>query len=150
MAFKASSCSALLRPFLLCFAMMVNLPWLMGSFPNFLRPTCSYTECRLRLLFVSDYSDLFFFRVLFFSVRFALIYSVGLASVAVASTSPLFSGSFPEPCPVSDPSATRQGSGIFFIPWDLMLPLLPVSPLVLYPSASSLDRMRFLSSVLCI
>ena len=27
--------------------MMVNLPCLMGSCPNFLRPTCSYTECPL-------------------------------------------------------------------------------------------------------
>ena len=29
--------------------MMVNLPCLMGSCPNFLRPTCSYTECQLSL-----------------------------------------------------------------------------------------------------
>ena len=51
--------------------MMVNLPCLQGSCPNFLRPTCSYTECqlsflagsmpygeyscRLQLLFVFDY-----------------------------------------------------------------------------------------------
>ena len=55
----------------LCFAMMVNLPCLQGSCPNFLRSTCSYTECqlsfhtgsmsygvyscRLQLLFVLDY-----------------------------------------------------------------------------------------------
>jgi hypothetical protein len=30
--------------------MMVNLPCLMGSCPNFLRPTCSYTECRLSFI----------------------------------------------------------------------------------------------------
>jgi len=30
--------------------MMVNLPCLKGSCPNFLRPTCSYTECSLSLL----------------------------------------------------------------------------------------------------
>ena len=52
--------------------MMVNLPCLQGSRPNFLRPTCSYTEyqlsfqtgsmpyggysCRLQLLFMFDYS----------------------------------------------------------------------------------------------
>ena len=30
--------------------MMVNLPCLQGSRPNFLRPTCSYTECRLSFL----------------------------------------------------------------------------------------------------
>ncbi len=30
--------------------MMVNLPCLMGSCPNFLRPTCSYTECWLSFL----------------------------------------------------------------------------------------------------
>ena len=29
---------------------MVNLPCLMGSCPNFLRPTYSYTECRLSFL----------------------------------------------------------------------------------------------------
>ena len=29
--------------------MMVNLPCLMGSCPNFLRPTYSYTECWLSL-----------------------------------------------------------------------------------------------------
>ena len=34
----------------LCFAMMVNLPCLQGSHPNFLRPTCSYTECQLSFL----------------------------------------------------------------------------------------------------
>lgn len=31
-------------------AMMVNLPCLVGSCPNFLRTTCSYTECRLSSL----------------------------------------------------------------------------------------------------
>ena len=30
--------------------MMVNLPCLKGSCPNFLRPTCSYTECSLSFL----------------------------------------------------------------------------------------------------
>ncbi len=30
--------------------MMVNLPCLKGSCPNFLRPTCSYTECPLSFL----------------------------------------------------------------------------------------------------
>ena len=30
--------------------MMMNLPCLMGSWPNFLRPTCSYTECWLSFL----------------------------------------------------------------------------------------------------
>ena len=30
--------------------MMVNFPCLMGSCPNFLRPTCSYTECPLSFL----------------------------------------------------------------------------------------------------
>ena len=30
--------------------MMVNLPWLTGSCPNFLRPTYPYTECRLSSL----------------------------------------------------------------------------------------------------
>nr|WP_285948138.1 hypothetical protein [Bacteroides intestinalis] len=30
--------------------MMVNLPCLKGSCPNFLRPTCPYTECPLSFL----------------------------------------------------------------------------------------------------
>ena len=30
--------------------MMVNLPCLKGSCPNFLRPTCPYTECLLSFL----------------------------------------------------------------------------------------------------
>ena len=30
--------------------MMVNLPCLKESCPNFLRPTCSYTECQLSFL----------------------------------------------------------------------------------------------------
>lgn len=54
--------------------MMVNLPCLMVSCTNFLRPTCSYTECplsfltgslpygvnycRLQLLFIFDFTDL--------------------------------------------------------------------------------------------
>ena len=44
---KASILLALLRSFSLWSTMVVNLPCLRGSCPNFLRPTCPYTECHL-------------------------------------------------------------------------------------------------------
>ena len=50
---KASSFPALLRPFSLCLTMMMNLPCLKGSCPNFLRSTYSYTECQPSSLTVS-------------------------------------------------------------------------------------------------
>ena len=46
MANRASVNSALLKPFSLRSTMVVNLPCLWGSCPNFLRPTCPYTECQ--------------------------------------------------------------------------------------------------------
>ena len=47
---KVSFYFALLRLFILCITMMVNLPCLMASCANFLRPTYSYTECWLSFL----------------------------------------------------------------------------------------------------
>ncbi|MDK2809077.1 MAG: hypothetical protein PWP24_1814 [Clostridiales bacterium] len=74
--------------------MMVNLPCLKGSCPNFLRPTCSYTECRLSFLTGScptegttaSYSSCLYlilltswiFKVLIFSGRYTLLLAVGL------------------------------------------------------------------------
>jgi len=45
---RASCISALYRPFSLRSTMAANLPCLWGSCPNFLRPTCPYTECQQR------------------------------------------------------------------------------------------------------
>ena len=47
---KASSLHFFKGYFSLCQTMMVNLPCLMVSCTNFLRPTCSYTECPLSFL----------------------------------------------------------------------------------------------------
>lgn len=74
--------------------MMVNLPCLKGSCPNFLRPTCSYTECQLSFLTGScpterttaSYSSCLYlillthlmFKILIFSGRFTLLLVVGL------------------------------------------------------------------------
>ena len=47
---RTSLQSVLLRPFILCSTMVMNLPCLWGSCPNFLRPTYPYTECQLSFL----------------------------------------------------------------------------------------------------
>lgn len=76
--------------------MMVNLPCLKGSCPNFLRPTCSYTECQLSYSTGScptesttaSYSSCLYLilltalmiKVLIFSGRYPLLLSVGLVA----------------------------------------------------------------------
>jgi hypothetical protein len=109
--------------------MMVNLPCLMGSCPNFLRPTCSYTECRLSLFtgscptentpasysscFVLDFTDLTSFQQ-GTGIQWTLAlpsFPLVLLLMQCAST-PSLSGSFPEPCPNPDLSEARQGSGM--------------------------------------
>ena len=83
--------------------MMVNLPCLMVSCTNFLRPTCSYTECQLsfqtgslpygenycqlQLLFVFDFTDLLLTsRKLFFSGRSPLFHPLVLLGCSVSHT----------------------------------------------------------------
>lgn len=116
--------------------MMVNLPCLQGSRPNFLRPTCSYTECqlsfltgsmpyggyscRLQLLFVFWlFTDLIGSVQHSFSGRYA-VPPLSRSSDDRDSFSPSPSGSFPEPCSVPDVSATQQDSGILLF-WSVRL-----------------------------
>lgn len=120
--------------------MMVNLPCLKGSCPNFLRPTCSYTECPLSFqtgscptegttagysscLYI-DFTDLLFYIKYGYSVD-AFPYIVFLVFVLMQCLfcTPSLSGFFPEPCPISESSGTRQGSGINRIVDCLMLQL---------------------------
>ena len=93
--------------------MMVNLPCLMGSYPNFLRTTCSYTECRLSFRTGScptertsvSYSSCLFFILLTFSFRrvrifrgcFALLSFLGLFSDAALFVLHLSQVSFQNP-----------------------------------------------------
>lgn len=108
--------------------MMVNLPCLMGSCPNFLRPTCSYTECQLSFLTGScpterttaSYSSCLYlilltslmFKVLIFSGRYTLLLTVGLVADGVYIVTSSRSGYFPEPCSNPDLSESKQGSGM--------------------------------------
>lgn len=93
--------------------MMVNLPCLKGSCPNFLRPTCSYTECRLSFQTGScpterttaSYSSCLYlilltslvFKVLIFSGRFTLLLVVGLIFDVVLEALHCYRVSFQNP-----------------------------------------------------
>ena len=108
--------------------MMVNLPCLKGSCPNFLRPTCSYTECQLSFLTGScpterttasyssclyfDFTDLFIPQVT--DIQWTLPpVSLGWSCYWCSTChTPSLSGFFPEPCSISESSGTQQGSGI--------------------------------------
>ena len=108
--------------------MMVNLPCLMVSCTSFLRPTCSYTECPLSFLTgscptertIAGYSSCLYFDFTGLPIvqgtdipwTHALHHSAGLCDDTVPILLPSLSGFFPEPCPVSESSATRQGSGM--------------------------------------
>lgn len=109
--------------------MMVNLPCLKGSCPNFLRPTYSYTECQPSFLTGScptertpaGYSSCFYLIIYrpssvshstVFSGRSAMFPYVGLGVDALPSTDASFSDFFPEPCPTPEYSDSRQGPGI--------------------------------------
>ena len=108
--------------------MMVNLPCLMVSRTNFLRPTCSYTECPLSFLTGScpterttaSYSSCLYFDFTDLPIPqgtdipwtlHPASFSWSLCSCSTCST-PSFLGFFPEPGPISDSSGTRQGLGI--------------------------------------
>ena len=108
--------------------MMVNLPCLMVSCTNFLRSTCSYTECQLsfqtgslpygenycqlQLLFLFDFTDLLLTsRKLFFSGRSPLFHPLVLLGCSVSHTPSGLRVSYPEPCSISEISGTQQGSG---------------------------------------
>ena len=107
--------------------MMMNLPCLMASCANFLRPTYSFTECQLSFLTGScpkekiptGYSSSLFLisltcsfsKVLINSGRYALVQVVGLIIDEVFYTTSL-SGFFPEPCSISEHSGIQQGPGL--------------------------------------
>ena len=111
--------------------MMVNLPCLMESCSNFLRPTCSYTECQLSFLTGScpterttaSYSSCLYFDFtdLFVSQDTDIPWTLYLVSrswsLCWCSTfcTPSLSGFFPEPCSISEYSETQQGSGFRFV-----------------------------------
>jgi len=93
--------------------MMVNLPCLKGSCPNFLRPTCSYTECQLSFQTGScpterttaSYSSCLYlilltslmFKILIFSGRYTLLLAVGLVAYAVLEALHRYRVSFQNP-----------------------------------------------------
>ena len=111
--------------------MMVNLPCLMVSCTNFLRPTCSYTECQLSFLTGScptewttvSYSSCLYLiltdlllssRKLIFSGRSLLFHRLVLLVMQCISHSIRVYG-FPiqNPARFQILSAIRQGSGIY-------------------------------------
>ena len=108
--------------------MMVNLPCLMVSCTNFLRPTCSYTECPLSFLTGScpteettaSYSSCLYFDFTDPPIpqgtdipwtHHPVSFRWSSWWCRTTGTTSL-SGFFPEPCPVSELSGTPQGSGI--------------------------------------
>lgn len=141
---------------------MVNLPCLKGSCPNFLRPTCSYTECQLSFQTGScpterttaSYSScLYLILLTSLFTRYCTIqwmrYLVSLGWFCCRCSTfrtPSFSGFFPEPCSISESSGTQQGSGTviqyasFSYAPLLMLPELPACSGVLCPLTSSSDH----------
>ena len=126
---------------ILCLTMMVNLPCRKGSCPNFLRPTCSYTECRLSFqtgscpteYTTASYSSCFililltarFHRVRIFRGRFTPFLPVGLVGDVVFFALHRYRVSFPEPCPISEHSALEPGKGLELHVFCLLLLMLP-------------------------
>ena len=99
--------------------MMMNLPCLMASSTNFLRPICSYTECQLSFqtgscpteITTASYSsclylivtDLLLYTRTDFQWTHFLALAVSLVDDAVPFTLHLgLRVSYPEPCPISD------------------------------------------------
>ena len=133
--------------------MMVNLPCLMVSCTNFLRPTCSYTECPLSFLTGScpteettaSYSSCLYFDFTDPPIpqgtdipwtHHPVSFRWSSWWCRTTGTTSLL-GFFPEPCPVSELSGTPQGSGIIHSVDCLMLQSLPSFLDVWCPSTSS-------------
>ena len=87
-----------------------------------------------------------FRRVRIFRGRFPCFVTCWSLCWCSACCTPSLSGFFPEPCPISESSATRQGSGINNAVDCLMLQSLPSFPAAWCPSASSSDHRPFPSS----
>jgi hypothetical protein len=140
--------------------MMVNLPCLKGSCPNFLRPTCSYTECQLSFQTGScpterttaSYSSCLhlilltslIFKDLIFSGRYTLLLAVGLLSAVVLETLHRYRVSFQNPARFQnhpEPSRGLDFHYIFLV--FIMLPPIPVCSGVLCPLTSFSDHIPF-------
>lgn len=145
--------------------MMMNLLCLMVSCTNFFRPTCSYTECQLSFLTGSCPTER---TTASYSSCFQLIFTDLLPprDWLLSGCSPLFIGwscwdvvhftphlglrvSFPKPCPISDPSGVRQGSGILMQSIVLMVPALSVDSVLQYHPTFSSDHILSPWLVLC-
>ena len=129
--------------------MMVNLPCLMVSCTNFLRPTYSYTECRLssqtgscpmgskcywlQLLFVFDSTDLLFTtKELIFQWTLSSDSFVGFASDAdIFVRHLIFRFLIQNPAQFQMYSGTQQGAGLFELS-VIMLPLLTADSFLRY------------------
>ena len=132
--------------------MMVNLPCLQGSCPNFLRTTCSYTECQLSFHSGSSpmestttgYSSCLllvhycfeFLTVLFFSGRFPAWFSLSSFSLMPLLLLHHLCGSFSRALPVR---------GFLSIPaglWKLLFSRCP------YAACSTSDVGRLISFII--
>lgn len=143
--------------------MMVNLPCLKGSCPNFLRPTCSYTECRLSFLTgscpterttASSSSCLYLIllaallpKALVFCGCSALARPVGLVADAVLGALRRYRVSFQNPARLQNPlEPSKALEMLSYLPAFLMLPLLSPGPPALCPLSSFSDHTPFLWS----
>ena len=147
--------------------MMLNLPCLMVSCTNFLRPTCSYTECPLSFLsnhkFLTgscptewttvSYSSCLYLiltdlllssRKLIFSGRSLLFHRLVLLVMQCISHS--IRVSYPEPCPISDTFCNPARLWNIWFSLVLMPPVLTVRLVLLYLSTFSSDHMSSLLS----
>ena len=111
--------------------MMMNLPCLMVSCTNFLRPTCSYD------LLLSS-------RKLIFSGRSLLFHRLVLLVMQCISHS--IRVSYPEPCPISDTFCNPARLWNIWFSLVLMPPVLTVRLVLLYLSTFSSDHMSSLLS----
>ena len=143
--------------------MMLNLPCLMVSCTNFLRPTCSYTGCQLSFLTGScptewttvSYSSCLYLiltdlllssRKLIFSGRSLLFHRLVLLVMQCISHS--IRVSYPEPCPISDTFCNPARLWNIWFSLVLMPPVLTVRLVLLYLSTFSSDHMSSLLSAL--
>ena len=141
--------------------MMLNLPCLMVSCTNFLRPTCSYTGCKLSFLTGScptewttvSYSSCLYLiltdlllssRKLIFSGRSLLFHRLVLLVMQCISHS--IRVSYPEPCPISGTFCNPARLWNIWFSLVLMPPVLTVRLVLLYLSTFSSDHMSSLLS----
>ena len=142
--------------------MMLNLPCLMVSCTNFLRPTCSYTECQLSFLTGScpterttvSYSSCLYLiltdlllpsRKLIFSGRSPLFQRLVLLVMQCISHSiQIYGFPYPEPCWISDTLWNPARLWNIWFSLVLMPPVLTVRLVLLYLS-TVLSGLKILS-----